>query len=133
MGMRLKTSPQLFVWHDKRPTPLGLFRQMRRFAEGRVQLSRKMPDTLRPLHRLMGWSVPLASLVAAGAVATLPTWVILVVVLGAWLLLASTALADRETLGAAVLVAPAMAIVMLGWSYGYLKERFFPMASTVGR
>ncbi len=111
MGMRLKTSPQLFVWHDKRPTPRGLFRQMRRFAEGRVQLSRKVPDTLRPLHLLMGWSVPLASLVAAAVVATLPTSAILVAVIGVWLLLASAALADREPLGAAVLVAPAMAIV----------------------
>ncbi len=76
---------------------------------------------------------PTCLLVAAAVFAALPTWAILVGVIGAWLLLASSALADREALGAAVLVAPAMAIVMLGWSYGYLKERFFPMASTVGR
>ena len=121
------------VWHDKRPTPRGLFRQMRRFAEGRVQLSRKIAGYASPATLPDGMVQPLASLVAAAVAATLATSVILGAAIGAWLLLASAALADREPLGAAVLVAPAMTIVMLGWSYGYLKEQFFPMASTVGR
>lgn len=133
MGMRLKTSPELFVWHDKRPTPGGLFRQMRRFAEGRVQLSRKMPDTLRPLHRVMGWSGPLAWIVSAAMLAFLPLWSLPAAALAASLLLAGKAIADKERASAALLVGPALGVVMAGWSCGYWKERLFPMSSTVGR
>src|SRR5690349_18215033 len=133
MGMRLKTSPELFVWHDKRPTPRGLFRQMRRFAEGRVQLSRKIPHLLRPLHKLMGWSVPVGLAVGAALAATLSPWIVPAIILAGGLLLTIKATLDGERAGAALLDAPALAVVMTGWSFGYLKERFFPMPSTVGR
>lgn len=133
MGQRLKTSPELFVWHDKRPTPKGLFRQMRRFAEGRVQLSRKMPRTLRPLHRLMGWSGPAGAGICAAMLALLPFWSLPAAAVTAWLLLAAKAIADKERPSAALLVGPALAVIMTGWSVGYWKERLFPMPSTVGR
>ena len=42
-GHRLKTSPALTVWHDKRPTPKGVFRQLRRFAEGRINSPASSP------------------------------------------------------------------------------------------
>lgn len=132
-GLRLKAAPELFVWHDKRPTARGLFRQMRRFAEGRVQLSRKTPKTLRPLHRLMGWSSVIGIVVCVTVIATLPFWVLPAAIVAAWLLLVTKALIDREDPAVVLLVAPAMTVVMLGWSYGYLKERFIPMVSTVGR
>lgn len=131
--MDLLASPSLFVWHDKRPTPRGLFRQMRRFAEGRVQLSRKMTHLLRPLHRLAGWALPVATLLVIVALA---------MGLGAWLLafgLAATAvlfaksLWDQEQAGVALAVPFALALAVSGWSVGYIKETFFPMPSTVGR
>jgi cellulose synthase/poly-beta-1,6-N-acetylglucosamine synthase-like glycosyltransferase len=133
IGMRLKTSSELFVWHDKRPTPRGLFRQMRRFAEGRVQLSRKIPHLLRPLHRLMGWSVPIGGAVVVALIATSTFWLVPAGVVAGWLLLAVKAGVDGERSPAALLVGPALAVVMLGWSYGYLKERFVPMKSAAGR
>jgi cellulose synthase/poly-beta-1,6-N-acetylglucosamine synthase-like glycosyltransferase len=132
-GLRLKTSTELFVWHDKRPSPRGLFRQMRRFAEGRVQLSRKLPETLRPLHRLLGLSVPIGVVAAAVIIALFPLWALPAAALTLWVLLAASALADRSRVTAALLVGPALAVVILGWSYGYLKERLFPMTSTAGR
>ena len=133
MGMRLKTSPDFFVWHDKRPTPAGLFRQMRRFAEGRIQLSRTMPEALRPLHRVIGWSAPFGLLAAGAVAAFLPWWTIPLAAMVIWLMLAVNARTDGEPNLASVLLAPALAVVVVGWSYGYLKERFFPMPSTVGR
>lgn len=133
MGMRLKTSPELFVWHDKRPTPRGLFRQMRRFAEGRVQLARKIPHLLRPLHRLMGWSAPVGLACAAGLAVAVSPWAVPGAILACSLLLSAKAVIDGERIAAALLVGPALAVVMLGWSFGYLKERIAPMPSTVGR
>jgi cellulose synthase/poly-beta-1,6-N-acetylglucosamine synthase-like glycosyltransferase len=132
-GMRLKTSPDFFVWHDKRPTPGGLFRQMRRFAEGRMQLARKMPETLRPLHRLMGWSLPLGIALCIAMVAALPIWTIPAIAAATSLLLSGKAVIEREPVSAALLVLPALIVMIVGWSYGYLKERFFPMPSAVGR
>lgn len=133
MGMRLKTSRELFVWHDKRPTPRGLFRQMRRFAEGRVQLSRKIPQSLRPLHRIMGWSLPAGVITLAVAIAALPLWAIPVAIASGWAIAGAVAVAHRESIETSALVGPAFVVVIVGWSYGFLKERFFPMRSTVGR
>ena len=132
-GHRMKTSTALFVWHDKRPTPSGVFRQLRRFGEGRVQLARKFPQTLRPLHRLMGWALPISLIAAATAFATLPLTVIAAVAAVPYLAVVAKALIDGENFAAALLTPAALLVMMIGWSIGYLKERFFPMPSTVGR
>lgn len=131
--MHLLASTSLFVWHDKRPTPRGLFRQLRRFAEGRVQLSRKMAHLLRPLHKLAGWALPVAALLVIGSLVTgLGTWLVSLG-LAAAAVLCAKALWDGERAGVALAVPLALALAVTGWSVGYLKEKFFPMPSTVGR
>lgn len=132
-GFSLIAMPGLFVWHDKRPTPTGLFRQMRRFAEGRVQLSRKKAELLRPIHKVIGWTIP-AGLLVGVLLAITGQWTPLVS--GAvvpFVALSTKALIDGESPSSALLVPFALAITMAGWSLGYLKERYFPMSSTVGR
>lgn len=132
-GFRLKASNALFVWHDKRPSPIGLIRQMRRFAEGRVQLARKRPSTIRPLHHLMGWALPLGLVMLGLATAYLPFSWVAILLAGVWTILAIKAVTDREPVIVALLAGAALASIVSGWSIGYLKETFFPMPSTEGR
>lgn len=132
-GHRLKTSPALTVWHDKRPTPKGVFRQLRRFAEGRIQLARKFPRTLRPLHRLMGWGLPMAAALSAATCILASPLALAALALSAYLAVTVKARIDGERWPSALLVAPALAVMIAGWSLGYFKELLLPMPSTVGR
>lgn len=127
-GKRLRTAPGLFVWHHKRPTLRGLFKQLRRYAEGRVQLGRKWPGEVRRAHHLLGWSLPL---MAAGFVLTPLSFLI-----AAGLMAAGLAFAAHRSglsLAASVLTPAALLVVATGWSMGYLKETFAPMKSAYGR
>ena len=132
-GHRLRTSPILTVWHDKRPTPKGLFRQLRRFAEGRIQLARKFPETLRPLHRLLGWALPMAVAISAAVCWFASPLALGLLVLAGYVAMTAKARIDGEEWPSALLVMPAFAVMMTGWSIGYFKEMLFPMPSTLGR
>lgn len=127
-GHLLMAVPGLFVWHHKRPTPQGLFRQMRRYAEGRVQLGRLAPNAVSPLHKLIGWSLPamLIGLFYAPLIA-----VTLAAVL--WAASAFFAWRDGQNIRAAVQVPLSAMVVATGWSTGWMKETLRPMKSTRGR
>lgn len=131
-GWALRAKTSLMVWHDKRPSPKGLFRQLRRFAEGRIQLSRKLPGSLRTLHKLAGWLVLPSSFVALAALLIWPAQVLGLLTL-VWIACAVKALADKEGISTALLILPALTVMLLAWSFGYWKEQLFPMGSTTGR
>jgi len=131
-GQRLRTAPGLFVWHHKRPTLRGLFHQLRRYAEGRLQLGRKWPAALGWAHVVLGWAMPV---IIMGALlwAMLAPLLLVVVTAVSWAAVTSLALRDGLSMKAALLVPAAALVVSAGWSTGYLKERFRPMPSAYGR
>lgn len=130
-GLRLRTAPGFFVWHHKRPTVRGLFKQLRRYAEGRVQLGRKWRGSVRPAHHLLGWALPLMAGGTVLGLALSPALFFGMVALGAVALIAA-ALKGGLSWSAACLTPAALFVVAAGWSIGYLKERFTPMASAYG-
>ncbi len=131
-GKRLRAAEDLFVWHHKRPTVRGLFRQLRRYAEGRVQLGRKWPDALRAGHKALGWAAPVLFLAGLAGLVLFP-WLTVSAALVGWLALSGVALAGGERVSSALLVPAAALVVVAGWSWGYLKETFRPMPSAYGR
>ena len=131
-GKRLRTAPGLFVWHHKRPTVRGLFRQLRRYAEGRVQLGRKWPHAVGIAHLALGWGVPVVALVGLTWAAMAPLSLGIAVLAG-WTLLAAQARRDGLAIGASLLVPAATLVVAGGWSFGFLKERFRPVPGAHGR
>lgn len=131
-GWRLRVAPGLMVLHHKRPTAKGLFRQLRRYAEGRVQLGRKWPDALRLGHAALAWLGPVAWLAFALVLVAAPQ-VTLAAVAAGWVLMAFFAHMDGMSPRAAILTPLAAAVVATGWSVGYLRERFAPMPEACGR
>ncbi len=127
-GKRLRTAPGLFVWHHKRPTVRGLFKQLRRYAEGRVQLGRKWPGELRRAHHLLGWSLPI---MAASLVVSPLSFLIAALLTAAGLVFAARR--AGLSLPASILTPAALLVVAAGWSTGYLKETIAPMKSAYGR
>ncbi len=131
-GQRMIFAPGFFAWHHKRTTLRGLFRQMRRFAEGRVQLARKTAESVGPLHRLLGWSLPLGAIGLAICLALSPGLILIAASLAA-VGFTGAALLTGERLDAALLTPVAAVIVTAGWSTGWIKETIAPMKSTAGR
>lgn len=127
-GNRLRTAPGLFVWHHKRPTVRGLFKQLRRYAEGRVQLGRKWPGNVRKAHHILGCFLPL--MIAGFALS--PVSFLIAGLLAATGLIFAAHRAGLS-LPAAVLTPAAFFVIAAGWSTGYLKETFAPMKSAYGR
>lgn len=127
-GQRLRTARGLYVWHHKRPTLRGLFKQLRRYAEGRVQLGRKWPGNISKAHYALGWSLPVMAL---GLILSPLSFMIAGLLASAGLIFA----AHRSGLSwpAAILTPAALLVVAAGWSTGFLKETFAPMPHAFGR
>lgn len=127
-GQRLRTAPGLFVWHHKRPTVRGLFKQLRRYAEGRVQLGRKWPGAVRRTHHVLGLSMPL--MVLGFALSPLSFAIVVMLIAGGLALAAHrSGLSPRG----ALLTPLTFLVIAAGWSTGYLKEQLLPMKSAYGR
>ena len=117
LGYRLRSVPDVRVLHNKRPTPRGLFRQMVRFARGRVQLSRHRSGVLRPAHVIAGVALPVAMLLLPLAAASLP-----LMLMGLFL----AALAETRSLGVAARAAVVVPAAIAAWSWGFVRETLAP-------
>jgi cellulose synthase/poly-beta-1,6-N-acetylglucosamine synthase-like glycosyltransferase len=133
LGKKLVLAPEFFVWHHKRATLRGLFRQLSRFAAGRVQLARKRPGARRFLHGLLGWVWVYGVAIIVALALLLPLWALGAILAGGWIIGTGRALLNGEPLNVALLVPLAFLVVAFGWSTGYVKETLFPMSSTAGR
>lgn len=131
-GHRLRAVPGLFVWHHRRPTVRGLFRQLRRYARGRVQLGRTWPGAVRMAHHLLGLSLPILGVVTAVGLALAPA-LFIGAGLGAAALLVGLARRGGLSLTGALLTPMAMLIIAMGWSVGYLGEHVRTSAIRSGR
>lgn len=133
MQMRLLIVPSFVAWHHKRETPLGLFRQMRRFAVGRLQVGRKHKHAVRPLHTIAAIATPLVLLALLATALFVSLAPVLTVVALAWLALATVGRVSGESFCAALLILPVLAIMLSGWSWGFLREWLMPMQDTAGQ
>lgn len=127
-GFRLGVAPGFLAYHHKRDSVRGFFRQMRRFAVGRVQLWRKDPRGMKPIH----FAVAIVGGVAAPLVLAFPSPV-LVAAGGAWVALTCAALWSGDDLPTAVRLGPALVVFAGGWTTGVIAEFVRPMRDTTGR
>ncbi|MDP2277377.1 MAG: glycosyltransferase family 2 protein, partial [Nitrospirota bacterium] len=62
-GYKLLYTPDVFVWHYRRPNPKRLFKQMYRYAIGRLQVGKRDRRMLNPVHILVGLSLPICLII----------------------------------------------------------------------
>ncbi|MBZ5727455.1 MAG: glycosyltransferase [Acidobacteriia bacterium] len=133
-GFRHVVSENMVLWHHRRSRPRSFFRQMYRFAIGRLQVGKRNRRLLRPLHVIAGAALPLvaAALVAAAFVT------------GGFAILASLALAagaaaviagiaKTRSVRAGLCVPFVLAVFLLAWSLGFLREWLFPLREVNGK
>ncbi|MEY2930712.1 MAG: hypothetical protein RL033_1461 [Pseudomonadota bacterium] len=130
-GLELRLSDELSAAHHKRDSVSGFFRQIQRFAIGRVQLFRRWRGALSPLH----WLVAIAGPLALGVV--LWGWVsgvldgplLALLVVGAGLGSLLMGLLQRERPAVAALFPVALLVFLAGWSVGFWSEWLLPSRS----
>jgi cellulose synthase/poly-beta-1,6-N-acetylglucosamine synthase-like glycosyltransferase len=131
-GFRLGMCPDFFAYHNKRNTVRGFFRQMKRFAIGRVQLWRKNRKSLKSFH----WITAIAGVGGAVGglilVAGMPLLFFLLILFG-WLGATTLGLLLGLSIKPSVQFGPALAVFVSGWSVGFISELLFPIRDSTGR
>jgi GT2 family glycosyltransferase len=133
LGYRLVLVPQVKVWHAKRQGPRRLFRQMARFAVGRLQVGKLHPELLRPAHVLVGLSLPALVACAVALVALAPEWAAPAAAAGCSALLGLGCWGGVRR-GSAAVGAWVPAVILLavtGWSLGFVREVVLPYPRSV--
>jgi len=128
-GWKLLRTPDVQLWHYKRPTPKRLARQLYRYGMGRCQCAKISCRMLAPAHALLSAWIPLAAVavpllaifapVVLAVIGGLWTMTVLGLVVAAWARTGS----PRAAFGALL----AMGIVIVLWPLGFLREFFFPI------
>ena len=129
LGMRLVFSPKFLAWHHKRDAPRRFFRQIRRFAQGRIQVGRLRREAMRPVHWLMA-ILPLPAVALIVAVSP---------IIALYLLVSGAALSMLAGLGAGAGLRgsfwmPVVAgMFLLAWPTGVFQEVLCPTRDATGK
>lgn len=123
-GYKLLYTPDVFVWHYRRPNPMGLFKQMYRYAIGRLQVGKRNHRMINPTHILVGLSLPLGLLL----ILVSPTIFLFLLSLYILMLVVYSLKAFKETgsPSVAIRVAAVINIILSGWSLGFMRETIYP-------
>ncbi len=132
-GYKHVLAEHMLVCHHRRNSPRRFFRQMYRFAVGRLQVGKRAGALLRPVHIAAAAGFPLVLMAAAGLLlagyGAILTAGLMVGFAGA----AAIALPRSRSFGSAALFPVVVSIFLAGWSLGFLRELVFPLRSADGR
>lgn len=132
-GFRLLLADNMILWHHRRSRPASLLRQMYRFAIGRLQVGRRSPQLLRPVHVMAGLSIPLLS--ATFGLALLHGYLGLagLSTLAAGMGAGAIGVLYTGSLEAGCYVPPVLGMFLASWSWGFLRELFLPLKRVDGK
>jgi len=133
LGYRLIQAPDVVVWHYRRRSPSLFFRQIYRFAVGRMQVARKDSRLLNIFHVLAGLSIPLFLLSAILFYSLNAAGLFWALVFGLFIIAAISALINTRSLSAAINAPLAIVLFTTAWSAGFLREFLSPIAARSGR
>jgi len=127
LGYKLLYVPDVAVFHSRRPTPKKWWHQIYKYGKDRVLLSRKRKGNLHLAHIAVGLSVPILVIICGMLAIMAPRF--LVAMAGALFLMLGLssvfALARTKSFGVALNMPVVLAISVLAWSLGFLREYVF--------
>ena len=129
-GFSLLSTPDVKVWHYKRETPRGFFRQMYRYAIMRLQLGKRWGPILNLTHVAVGLSVPLSILWLSLCFWINLSFVLLFLglIMVGLLLVCPFAFLQTKSFSATLCVPLVIALAVTGWSIGFCRELIFPVS-----
>ena len=119
-GFKSWLIPDAYVFHKRRETLSGFFRQVKNFGRGRVEVAQAHPGTLRPTHFLpLLFTLGLSLGVLIGMILPLILNLTLLIYgvylflifIGAW--------KSTQSLAAAILSVPAVLVQLVGYAWGF--------------
>lgn len=130
-GYKLLYTPDVFVWHYRRPNPVRLWKQMYRYAIGRLQVGKRDRRMINAAHILVGSGIPILFLILLLS----PFLFLVAACISVFLLLFFSVYSFTKTKSPsiAVLVPVVVAIVFFSWSSGFMRELILPIKNTSGK
>lgn len=135
LGYKFLYTPDTRLWHYRSSTIKRFWRQNFRYAIGRLLMGRAYRELLKPMHILVGLSVPLAVISISAAAFINPPVLpgLFTLVISFLAFFAFYGLARTHSLRAALYVPLAILILMTAWSMGFMKELLLPVRKTTGK
>ena len=130
-GYVLQHAPSMVCDHAHKASVQSFFRQARRYAIGRVQVSAKHQVPLAPAHHLVAWLGILSAILLVLGIVLMPQLTLTLLLSGA---LISGALAGlvRRRMAVTVLFPVAAATFIAGWTLGYVQQWASPQVRKSG-
>jgi hypothetical protein len=123
----------MVLWHHRRSKPRSFFRQMYRFAIGRLQIGKKDCSLLSLMHILAAASPPVGVALAALVLASGHAWLLPAAAVAAYAAAFAIALPKASGLWVASLFPFVLATFLVAWSLGFLRELLVPLKSADGK
>ncbi len=130
-GYKLLYTPDVFVWHYRRPNPKKLFIQMYRYAIGRLQVGKKDRRMINFVHILSGLSLPLSVVILFVSPLTFATLLFLffLMLIG----YSIKAVITTRSFRTALWVPAIIGIITVAWSSGFVRELVCPLKKSEGK
>lgn len=129
LGYRLLWASDVEVWHEKRSTLKSLWRQMTRYAIGRVQLGKRWSALLKSNHVLAGLALPLW--LVGGVLLQRPGWGWFGLFVGltsaGWLAVAGYVGWRSQSMRVMLCTLVVTVVFGCAWCFGFWREWLFPM------
>jgi len=134
-GYKLLYVPDVIVWHYRRDNPKKLWKQIYRFAVGRLQLSRKHKKALNSIHIISGFILPIGFLLAIILFFLNPVYLLFLTysILAFLTFIFILSLIKERSVKVSLYVIPALIISVTAWSIGFIRELFFPIKEVSGK
>lgn len=134
-GYKLLYTPDVLVWHYRRDNPKKFWRQIYRYAIGRVQLSRRHKDSINLIHILAGLAMPIFIFLAIFVFILNPIYLLFLMaaILVLMIAFAGLSLIKERSIKVAINILLAILIFIFAWSLGFLKELMFPIKEAAGK
>jgi succinoglycan biosynthesis protein ExoA len=134
-GFKLLYVPDVKLWHYRRQNILGFFKQIYRFAIGRLQVGRKNLKMLQPIHILAGLALPLLILAFFISINFHIVSFYLYISFTCLLIIVGSIYAFFKTgsIWTAVYFPLVIMITIVAWSLGFMRELLFPQAHNYRR
>jgi cellulose synthase/poly-beta-1,6-N-acetylglucosamine synthase-like glycosyltransferase len=124
IGYKLLYTPDVFVWHYRRSNPKRLFRQMYRYAIGRLQVGKRDRRMINLVHIITGWSLPLALMIflISRSMFLFILFLFCLMLIGYFV----KACMVTGSLQIALWTPVVICITLIAWSLGFMRELIIP-------
>jgi cellulose synthase/poly-beta-1,6-N-acetylglucosamine synthase-like glycosyltransferase len=135
LGFKLLYTPDVVVFHYRRPTPKRLWKQFYRYSIGRLQVGKKDKRMINLMHIFSGLSLPI-SLIFSLVLCYYNIFYFSLAVLASVLFLlyfTVRGMLKWKSLGVGINIPLVIILIMTSWSCGFMRELLFPMKIVEGK